>query len=101
MGEMSGYWKDVSQLKKQQHRERVAKTPNRIEWCQDQFKKQKLPFVLKNEETGQFNAKKGKSTIIYYCSTGTVMLDGKTLNGRGFRYATNTYRNLKEEQEND
>ena len=61
MGDMSEYWRDVKPIYKQMHDERVAKTPDRIEYTIERFTKHNIPFELKNEATGQFNIRKRKT----------------------------------------
>lgn len=61
MGDMAEYWRDVKPIYKQMHDERVAKTPDRIEYTIERFTKHNIPFELKNEVTGQFNIRKRKT----------------------------------------
>lgn len=61
MSDMAEYWKDVKPIYKKMHDERVAKTPDRIEYTIQRFTKHNIPFELKNEETGQFNIRKRKT----------------------------------------
>lgn len=98
MGELGDYWKDVSEIYKKKHQERVAQTPNRIQWCKEQFEKMNIPFKLINEQTGQFNAKIAKKTIVYYCSTGTIMVSGVKMEERGFKNAVRLYQKMWEEE---
>lgn len=97
MGELSEYWKDVKPIYKEIHNERVAKTPGRIEYTIKKFTEKKIPFELKNKTTGQFNIKKGRQTIVYYCSTGKILLNNKPKEARGIAYVIGLYKNLKEE----
>lgn len=98
MGEMSEYWRDVKPYYKQKHDNRVAQTPSRIEYTKRAFDKHKIPYELKNGMTGQFNVviEKGK-TVVYYCSTGTVMINNKVKNGRGIGYAISLCKKLMKE----
>ena len=96
MSEMTEYWADVKPIYKELHNKRVAKTPNRIEYSIEQFEKNNIPYELKNEVTGQFNLRKGTNIIVYYCSTGKVLLDNKPRNNRGINFTINLYKNLKE-----
>lgn len=96
MSELSEYWKDVKPLYKEMHDKRVAKTPDRIEYSIKEFGKSNIPYELKNEETGQFNIRKGNNIIIYYCSTGKVLLNNKPKEARGIKYVIGLYRNIKE-----
>lgn len=96
MSEMAEYWADVKPIYKEIHKKRVAKTPNRIEYSIEQFKKNNIPYELKNEVTGQFNLRKGTNIIVYYCSTGKVLLNNKLQNNRGIKFTINLYKNIKE-----
>lgn len=97
MGDMAEYWKDVKPIYKQIHNERVAKTPSRIKYTIQKFTEKNIPFELKNEMIGQFNIRKGKQIIVYYCSTGKILLNNKPKNSRGISYVIGLYKNLKEE----
>ena len=98
MGDLAEYWKDVKPIYKQMHDERVAKTPSRIEYTIQKFTEKNIPFELKNEMTGQFNIRKSKDLIVYYCSTGKVLLNNRPKNARGIGYVIGLYKNLKEER---
>lgn len=97
MAELAEYWKDVKPIYKQRHDERVSKTPDRIKYTIKKFTEKAIPFELKNEITGQFNIKKEKQTITYYCSTGKILLNNKPKEARGIDYVIRLYKNLKEE----
>ena len=97
MAELAEYWKDVKPIYKQRHDERVAKTPDRIEYTIKKFTEKNIPFELKNEMTGQFNIRKGKQIIVYYCSTGKILLNNKPKEARGIAYVIGLYKNLKED----
>lgn len=94
MGELSDYWKDVGPLLKERHTERVAKTPSRIDYSIKLFKKNGIPAELKSPSTGQFNIRKGTNIIVYYCSTGKVLLNNKPKEGRGIKYAVSLYKKI-------
>lgn len=96
MGELAEYWRDVKTIYKEEHDKRVAKTPSRIEYSIEQFNKNNIPYELKNEITGQFNLRKGKQLIVYYCSTGKILLNNKSKETRGINYVIGLYKNLKE-----
>ena len=98
MGDLAEYWKDVKPIYKQMHDERVTKTPSRIEYTIQKFTEENIPFELKNEMTGQFNIRKGKDLIVYYCSTGKVLLNNRPKNARGINYVIGLYKNLKEDE---
>lgn len=97
MSEMSEYWKDVKPYYKEEHDKRVAKTPDRIEYCKKEFMKNGIYAELKNIQTGQFNIRKGQNIIVYYCSTGKVLLNNKSKEARGIKYVIGLYKNLEME----
>ena len=87
MGELAEYWQDIKPIYKQKHNERVAKTPQRIEYAKNEFAKNNIKAELKNEQTGQFNIKVKDHIITYYCSTGKILVNNKPYEQRGIRYA--------------
>lgn len=96
MSELSEYWKDVKPYYKEMHDKRVAKTPDRIEYTRKEFMKNGIKAELKNAQTGQFNIRKDNNIIVYYCSTGKVLLNNKPKDARGIKYVIGLYRNLKQ-----
>lgn len=48
-------WDALKEHGKQVHQERVAKNPGRIQYAIEQFKKNNIEFVLKNEVNGHFH----------------------------------------------
>lgn len=88
-------WQGLREDFKQKHKERVAKTPQRIEYSKQMFNQKGINAKLINEETGQFNIKVGKHTIIYYCSTGKVVVDNKPVEQRGIYYVTYKVKKLE------
>jgi len=97
MSELAEYWKDVKPFYKGLHSQRVAKTPDRIEYAISEFTKNGISAELKNEQTGQFNIRKDNNIIVYYCSTGKVLLNNKPKEARGIKYVIGLYKNLKGE----
>lgn len=97
MSEMSEYWKDVKPYYKEKHDKRVAKTPDRIEYSKKEFMKNGIYAELKNIQTGQFNIRKGQNIIVYYCSTGKVLLNNKPKEARGIKYVIGLFKNLEVE----
>lgn len=67
-------WSDLREFSKQKHKERVAKTPDRIKYAIEQFKKNDIKYVLKNENIGHFHCytKKDNKLVQFYASTGKI-----------------------------
>lgn len=80
-------WQGLREDFKQMHKDRVAKTPQRIDYTKNEFAKNNIKAELKNEQTGQFNILVGKHIITYYCSTGKILVDNKPYEQRGIKYA--------------
>ena len=53
MGDMGEYFRFYREIKKKEHDERVAKTPDRIKYAIQQFENSGIRYKLKNPETGQ------------------------------------------------
>ena len=94
MGELAEYWRDVKPLYKEEHNKKVAKTLERIEYSKKEFLKNGIYAELKNANTGQFNIRKGQNIIVYYCSTGKVLLNNKSTERRGIEYCINLYKRI-------
>ena len=60
---------------KEKHKERVSKTPYRIQYAIEQFQKHNIEFSLKNEETGHFHCRRKSDNKLFqfYAGTGKVM----------------------------
>lgn len=94
---MGEYWKDVKPIYKQKHDERVSKTPDRIQYSMQKFIDNNMLYSLKNRQTGQFNLQIGSDLIVYYCSTGKILLNNKPLQKRGIGNVIQIYKNLRED----
>ena len=65
--------KEDFNLMKEIHKERVGKTPDRIKYAEEQFKKYGIKYALKNPSTGHFHCWKKDGTLIqFYASTGKI-----------------------------
>ena len=60
---------------KEQHKQRVAKNPNRIQFAIEQFKKHDIEFELKNATTGHFHCRRKSDDKLFqfYAGTGKIM----------------------------
>ena len=45
----------IAQLARENHKNRVAKNPERIKYAIEQFEKNGIEYYLKNEQTGHFH----------------------------------------------
>ena len=59
----------------EQHKKRVAKTPDRIEYAKQQFEKNGIQYCLKNPETGHFHCWRQSDNKLFqfYAGTGKIM----------------------------
>lgn len=59
----------------EQHQERVAKTPDRVEYAIRQFKKHDIEYSLKNAQTGHFHCRRKSDDKLFqfWAGTGKIM----------------------------
>ena len=60
----------IAQLAKENHKNRVAKNPDRIQYAIEQFEKNGIEYYLKNEQTVHFNlvnSKRRKPLVVKPC----------------------------------
>ena len=61
-------------LAKQNHRERVAKTPERVAYAIEQFEAKGIRYSLKNPNIGHFHAWDAKGNLYqFWASTGKIL----------------------------
>lgn len=72
---MGEYWRDVKPELKKKHDERVAKTPDRVEYAIQQFEKNEIQYELKNGATGHFHCRRKSDGRLYqfWASTGKIL----------------------------
>ena len=65
----------IAQLAKENHKNRVAKNPDRIQYAIEQFEKNGIEYYLKNEQTGHFHChrKSDDKLFQFYAGTGKIM----------------------------
>ena len=65
----------IAQLAKENHKNRVAKNPDRIQYAIEQFEKHEIEYYLKNEQTGHFHChrKFDDKLFQFYAGTGKIM----------------------------
>lgn len=59
----------------EQHRERVAKTPDRVEYAIKQFEKYDIEYSLKNAQIGHFHCRRKSDDKLFqfWAGTGKIM----------------------------
>ena len=59
----------------EQHRERVAKTPDRVEYVIKQFEKNEIEYSLKNAQIGHFHCRRKSDDKLFqfWAGTGKIM----------------------------
>ncbi len=64
---------------------RVAKTPERISYAIEQFKRNNVEYTLKNESAGHFHChrKSDDKLVQFWAGKGTIMIDNKVQTARG------------------
>lgn len=65
----------------EQHRQRVAKNPDRIAFAVKQFEAHNIEYALKNETTGHFHCRRktDDALIQFYAGTGKIV--GRNIRG--------------------
>lgn len=58
------------------HFERVKKNPDRIEYAIEQFEKNNIEYVLKNEVTGHFHCRRRSDDKLFQFYAGTGKIQG-------------------------
>lgn len=64
----------LRELAKQNHRERVAKNPDRIAFAEQQFRNKGIRYSLKNAQIGHFHAWDASGRLWqFWASTGKIL----------------------------
>lgn len=68
-------WDALKEHGKEVHQQRIAKNPDRIQYAIEQFKKNNIEFVLKNEVNGHFHCYRQKDDKLfqYWAGTGKIL----------------------------
>lgn len=66
----------LKELAKQNHAERVAKTPDRIQYDIKQFEKHDIEYSLKNVATGHFHCRRKCDDKLFQFYAGTGKIQG-------------------------
>lgn len=62
----------------QQHKERVAKTPDRVAYAARQFEAHGIKYELKNESIGHFHCRRKSDDRLFQFWAGTGKIMGRT-----------------------
>lgn len=97
----------IRMLAKQNHAERVAKTPERIEYAEKRFRDENITYKILNKSIGHFHVFDEFGNLFqFWASTGKITYAKNTKDARGFKSFTDErgiencikivkYRNLK------
>lgn len=97
----------IRMLARQNHAERVAKTPERIEYAEKRFKDENIAYKILNKSIGHFHVFDEFGNLFqFWASTGKITYAKNTKDARGFKSFTDErgiencikivkYRNLK------
>lgn len=66
-------WDGIREHARRQHQERVAKTPQRLEYATKLLKENNISFIVHHDATGQINAyfENGRC-LTFYAGTGKI-----------------------------
>ncbi len=68
----------LKEIAKQKHAERVAKTPARIKYAEQQFEKNNIAYIVKNGSNGHIHCFDYQGNLFqFWASTGKIMYDHK------------------------
>ena len=75
MGDMREVFDYYKEYCKEQHRKRVAKTPDRIAYAAKMLEQRSIKYELKNQNTGHFHCrrKSDNQLIQFWAGTGKIM----------------------------
>lgn len=65
-------WDALKEHARQNHKERVAKNPDRIEYAIRQLEAHNIEYVLKNDATGNFHCRRKSDDALVQFWAGTV-----------------------------
>jgi hypothetical protein len=74
-------WDALKEHARQNHRERVAKNPDRIEYAIRQLEARNIEYVLKNDATGHFHCRRKSDDALVQFWAGTGKILGYTQRG--------------------
>lgn len=74
-------WDALKEHARQNHKERVAKNPDRIEYAIRQLEAHNIEYVLKNDATGHFHCRRKSDDALVQFWAGTGKILGYTQRG--------------------
>ena len=90
------WWEGVKELAKENHRLRVEKTPERIEYATKRFDAEGIKWTLKNKQIGHFHLLDADGNLFqFWASTGKILFDKRTKEARGFKSFYPDYRGIE------
>lgn len=84
MGDMREVFEGLKEYTKQEHLERISKTPDRIEYAIEQFEKNDIKYELKNPGIGHFHCWRKSDGRLFEFWAGTGKIKG--FNNRGIYF---------------
>ena len=85
----------LKEIAKQEHVERVAKTPDRIEYAKQQFEKNNIKYVIKNASNGHIHCFDYQGNLFqFWASTGKIYYDKKVEQQRKLKYSCREWRGI-------
>ena len=85
----------LKEMAKQAHAERVAKTPDRIEYAKQQFEKNKIVYIVKNYSNGHIHCFDYEGNLFqFWASTGKIMYDYKVGQKRKLKRSCREWRGI-------
>lgn len=89
------WWLALKELGEQNHKERVAKTPERIEYAIKRFNKEGIKWTLKNKSIGHFHIFDEYGNLFqFWAGTGKIWFDRKTKDARHFNTFYEDFRGI-------
>lgn len=86
----------LNAMAKFNHQQRVAKTPERIEYAKQQFQQNNIPFILKNNLNGHFQCFDYQGNLFqFWCSTGKIYYDKNVEQKRNLKQYCRDWRGIK------
>ena len=87
----------IKELAKKNHIERVAKTPQRVEYAKKRFDEEGIKWVLKNKSIGHFHIIDEYGNLFqYWAGTGKIWFDKKTKDARHFNTFYQDFRGIED-----
>lgn len=86
----------LNAMAKFNHQQRVAKTPDRINYAKQQFENNNIKYTLKNNLTGHFHCFDNQGNLFqFWCSTGKICYDKNVEQKRNLKRYCREWRGIK------